>query len=382
MAPTGKLFRAATSRRLATNPKYKSSLPNKQCLAIVKKLRGVYLSGQPCKLQELVKRLEEGLLAQITIRLEPEKATAILWKVLHETNAGLRKVAEDAQAILDGADGERENRLAAAAAAEAKCALLRHEMAEGSAAVKDAVKVIESRKAAIVTKRAMRQSQESEVKKVQIRKRHLELVEQESYEPLRRGPADGQEGHRHLEVLRRTGKAYGFHKELLSVAPVILRKQLVARHTFDALIVDQLDNEFSKHVSSLEANGIDAKRAVIELTQDVRQAEQDLMEANAVHGQAALRLSAAAAAAAEGQQALVQAKTCVRRLPADLKRAERSAQKMEARFLKFQRGPRATFEKALGLEFGAVGSMAAAGANGVGGASTDIISTCVKMERH
>jgi len=357
MAPTGKLLRAATSRRLAASMKSKSSLSTKQCLAIVNKLGGVYLSGQPCKLQELVKRLREGLLAQGVRHLEPEKATAILWKALREINAGLKKVTEDAHATLDNADAEREARVAAAAAAEAKLAVLRQAMMERSGAVKDALKLIECRKSAITAKRATRQSQEAEVKKVENRKRQLELVERESYEPLRRGPVDNQEDRKHLAVLRRTGKAYGFHKELLSVAPVVLRKQLDARRTFDALIVDQLDNEFSKHVRLLEADAKDTERTVMEHSQEVRDAEEELMEAKAAHKKVAMELNAAAASAAEARQALADAKTCVRKVPADLKRAECAVLKTEGRLLKFQCGPRATFEKALGLEFGAVASI-------------------------
>merc|ERR1712059_218303 len=65
-------------------------------------------------------------------------------------------------------------------------------------------------------------------------------------------------------------------------------------------------------------------------------------------------LSIAEAAVVKGSQALAEAKTCVRKLPTDLKRAERSLAQAEARLLKFQQGPRATFESALGLEFGAV----------------------------
>jgi len=375
MAPSGMLLRAATSRRLAANTKSKASLSTKQCLAIVNKLGNAYLSGQPHKVQELVKRLREGLLAQGMRHLEPETATAILWKALREINAGLQKCAEEAQATLDGADAEREARVAVAAVAEAKLVELRQAMVQLSRAVRDALKMTECRKIVIAAKRSTRQSQEAQVKKIQGRKRQLEEVERDSYEPLRRGPADGQEGQKHLAVLRRTGKAYGFQKELLSIAPVILRKQLDARHTFDGLVVDQLDNEFFKHFSALEASAKDCERAIMEHTEEVRQAEEELMGRRAAHKKAAMELSAAAASVQMGRQALVEAKACVRRLPADLRRAEHCSAKMEARLLSFQRGPRATFEKALGLEFGAVASIEEAHGNGVGNVSEENIMT-------
>jgi len=332
------------------------------------------MKDMPWKLQELVKHLRQGLVAKGKRHLEPEKATAILWKALREINAGLQNFAKDAQAKLDAADDEREARVANAAAADEKLVELRQVLAERNRAVKDALKTIERTKAAIAAKRATRQSQEAEVKKVQGKKRHLEEVERESYEPLRRAAADGRAGQKQLAILRRTGKAFGFHKELLSIAPGILRKTLSARHSFDALIVCQLDNEFSKHVSSLEANGKNSEKAVLERTSEVREAEEELMEAKATHKKATQELSAAAVSLVEGRQALVAAKSCVRRLPADLKRAMSSAQKMEDRLLRFQRGPRGAFEQALGLEYGAVASIAEAPGNGVGDISMDIFA--------
>lgn len=375
MAPTGKLLRAATSRRLAANMKSKATLSTKQCLAIVNKLGNAYLAVQPQKVQELVKRLREGLLAEGARHLEPETATAILWKALREINAGLQKCADEAQATLDGADAEREARVAAAAAAEAKLVELRQAMVQLSRAVRDALKSTECRKMAIAAKRSTRQSHEAQARKIQSRKRQLEEVERESYEPLRRGPANGQEGQKRLSILRRTGKAYGFQKELLSITPVILRKHLDARHTFDGLVVDQLDNEFFKHFSALEASAKDCEKAIMDRTEEMRQAEEELMGARRAHKQAAMELSTAAASLEVGRQALIEAKSCVRRLPADLKRAERSAAKMEARLLNFQRGPRATFEKALGLEFGAVAWIAEAHGSGVGNANAEIMTT-------
>jgi len=360
MAPTGKLFRAASSRRLVASKfvaKATATLNTKKCLAIANRLGDAYLKKLPWKLQELTRRLKQGLVAKGKRHLEPEKATAILGKVLREINAGLHQFVSEATATVDGADAEREARVAVAAAAESKLAELRNAVVDCSRAEKEALQNIDDRRAAISEAKAARQSREMEAKKVQGRKRNLEAIERESYEPLRVAPADGPEGRKCLAGLRRAGKAYGFHKELLSIAPVILRKPLESRHTFEDLIVQQLTSEFAKNAGSLDVHIKHSKEAIMECEEQLQIAEAELANARAVHKEAVQARGAAEAAVVEGRQTLVEAKNCVRKLPADLKRAERSLAQAEACLLKFQRGPRAAFEKALGLAFGAVASM-------------------------
>merc|ERR1711957_446704 len=51
-----------------------------------------------------------------------------------------------------------------------------------------------------------------------------------------------------LVCLHKAGRDYGFHKELMTVVPAILRKIPDKRRTFDGLVMRQLDAEFHKHV--------------------------------------------------------------------------------------------------------------------------------------
>merc|ERR1719271_239092 len=129
-----------------------------------------------------------------------------------------------------------------------------------------------------------------EAKKVQGRKRNLEAIERESYEPLRVAPADGPEGRKCLAGLRRAGKAYGFHKELLSIAPVILRKPLDSRHTFEDLVVRQLASEFAKNATSLDTNIKDSEQAVQECADQMQTAEEELAAAKIAHKKATQEL--------------------------------------------------------------------------------------------
>jgi len=223
-------------------------------------------------------------------------------------------------------------------------------------AVKDSLKTIDKKKQAIAKAKVVLQSQEVQAKRAQGKKRQLEAVEKETYEPLKYAAADGLEGSKRLATLRRAGKAYGFHKELLSIAPVILRKPLDSRHTFEDLVVRQLASEFNKYASSLGADVKSSEDAVKDCTRQLDSAEEELAAARVVHKKATRDLGNGEVAVLRGSQALADAKNSVRKLPADLKRAERSLAQTEARLLKFQQGPWAAFESALGLEFGAVAS--------------------------
>lgn len=96
----------------------------------------------------------------------------------------------------------------------------------------------------------------------------------------------------------------------------------------------------------------------MECAQQVETAEAGLADAKLAHKQATRALSLAEAAVVQGSLVLAEAKTGVRKLPADLKRAERNLAQAESRLFKFQQGPRAAFESALGLEYGSMSSMA------------------------
>lgn len=360
MAPTGRLLRAATSRRLAVVSKTKASLTTKRCLNIVNKVGSTYLQGLPPKIQQIVRRLRQGICADTSRQaLGQDKATAILGKLLREISLGLDKLLSQAQKSLDNAATEREARVQAAADAEIKLLALQQDITKQRHRLKDALAFIDAKKTGLTAVKASQQVHEAEVRKLQSRKRQLEQVERDCYEPLKRAGASNHEGGRQMATLRRTGKAYGFHKELLGIAPVVLKKQLDSRRTFDNLILAQLANEFTKHSSALESETKSCEEEALKHSQDVEKAEAELEGAKTLHKKACQVLESMAASVAKAQQEYAEAKASIRKLPADLKRAERTARRVEERLLKFQRGPRAAFEKAMGLEFGAVASLPA-----------------------
>jgi len=362
MAPLGKMLRAATSHRLniASTKVPKAVLTNKKCLAIVNKLSDTCLSGLPRKSQELAKKLRQGLIAKGKRRLEAEKGTFLLGKLLREVNTGLQNVVEEARAEVDGADAERESRTSAAAAAETELAQSKESVIVQSRAVKEALKGIDETKAAIAEVKSTRQSHEVQSRKGLCRKRQLEEVEKQTYEPLKFAAAEGPDGNKRLSVLRRTGKAFNFQNELLSIAPVILRKPLDSRHTFEDLVVRQLASEFNKNVSAISAEIKNSEEAIQQSEQQFQAAEAELAKTRSAHKKATRNLAFAEAAVVKATQAFAEAKAQVRKLPADLKKSAKSLANAEVRLDKFERGPQAAFDAAIQKQFPAALASAAA----------------------
>jgi len=352
MARTGKLLRAATSCRLAIKKIPKLALSNKRCLAIVNRLGDTYTTGLPWKSQELVKKLKRGLATNGKRHLDAEKATHILGKALREIDAGLQNLVKEAKIVVEGVDDEHANRLSTVTSSETKLGCLQQAVVACSQSAKDSQQSIYDAKCAISQAKARRQTHLAEAKKVESRKRQLETIAQESYEPLKFAAADGPEGVKRLAALRRAGKAYCFQPELLSIAPVILRKPLDSRHTFEDLVVRQLASEFKKNASSLSTNIKNSESALSECTQQLEIAEAQMTAAKEAYKKATRELTFAEAAVVKERMSLAEAKSSVRRLPAEVKRVERSLAQAQARLLKFQRGPRATYERAVGLHQG------------------------------
>merc|ERR1711920_584314 len=93
----------------------------------------------------------------------------------------------------------------------------------------------------------------AEMKAAETKKRELQEVEKSSYRPLKDARMSGSEGRKQVNDLCKVGKKHGLHRELLSIAPAIFRKELEKRQTFDRLVLDNLGKQFEKHVDACVA---------------------------------------------------------------------------------------------------------------------------------
>jgi len=252
-----------------------------------------------------------------------------------------------AQAVVEGAEVEKEARAAAQSTAESQLCDLKQAVADQKAVVADSAKAIEEQKAAVQAARAAQRGAEAEVKGSESRKRQLETVEKESYEPLKDSAVAGASGQKRLATLRKFGRDHGFHKELLAVLPAILQKQPDKRRTFDGLCMQQLEVEFARQAGSLDTAARDSEMLVARREDELQAAQDALQEARERQRTSVRELAAAEAALEAGKKSIVEAKRHVRRLPADMKLAERQFVLAEARVEKFRKGPLAAYQKAL-----------------------------------
>merc|ERR1712048_1200827 len=85
------------------------------------------------------------------------------------------------------------------------------------------------------------------------KKRELQDVEENVYRPLKEARMKGSAGQKQVSGLCKVGKKHGLHRELLSIAPAIFRKELEKRQTFDRLVLQNLGEQFEKHVDACDS---------------------------------------------------------------------------------------------------------------------------------
>jgi hypothetical protein len=337
----------ALKRPSAASVSPKAPLTTKTCSAIANRL-DPYLDISPAKSKLLVQRLKQGLASKGKRHLEPEQATSILAKAIREIGGSIQGTMDESQATVDNAEIEKESRTQALATAETLLVDSQQAVRDCKGKLKASLQDIDAKKEGISAAKSARVTHESEAKKIVNRKRQLELIEQESYAPLKDTPAEGVDGRKRLATLRRAGKAFGFHSELLTIAPVVLRKQLDARRTFDEMIVQQLEKEFNKNTIALDANIKESECGAQERIQAMESAEEELLAAKAAHKKAREELAAAETSLVESREALTEAKRRLRVFPAEMKRNARALLIALNRLEKFHRGPLSSFHRAVG----------------------------------
>lgn len=301
----------------------------------------------PEKLLNFVEHIRIGLTARDSRRLDAEKVIVLLGKALREINESLQQNVEDCKATIDGADEERKRQEALAAAA-AHLATRRQSVVDCKSALQLAAAEIDAQREAIKETKSAQRSSEAAAKMVQERKRHLEVVERDAFEPLREMPAGGLDSKKRLATLRRAGKDFGFHKELMAVAGVVLKKRLESRRTFDQDVLRNLAREFEKNKTSLEVAARESEEVVAARNEAVVAARDCVAAAQASRKQCAAEVVAAEKAIEEGQETLSETRRSVRNLPTHRKQMVKTIVRVQAQLKRFCSGPQAAYVNAFG----------------------------------
>jgi chromosome segregation ATPase len=324
------------------------STDTKTCKAIIAKL--VKIEGLPSKTSNFVERIKAGLKAKAKDprRLGTEEATVLLRKAVNEISSALRAKVQDYAVAADGVNHEEKRRQEAAVAAEQRLATLRQDAIDYKSTLKRSAREIETQRETIREAKAAKNESEADAKNIEHRKHHLVAAERDAFAPLREAPAKGLAGKKCLMTLRRTGKAFGFHNELMHAAGTVLRKSLVSRRTFDNDVLRHVAREFEKRSNILDTALRESEQAVEARKDAVELATECLAAAKAGRKKCARELVAVEEAITEGQENLANARREVRKLPAHIMTMVKQLERAQLELERFTNGPQATCEEAFG----------------------------------
>jgi chromosome segregation ATPase len=324
----------------------KSAASGKWCAAILAKLDKI--DGLPMKVRTFVDRIRVGLTAKDARHLDAEKAATLLGKALREIGSSLHTRVQERKVAVAGAEHEEKSRQEALTAAADKVSSLRQSAADCKSGMQRAGKEIDTGREKIKGAKSACRSSAGEAEKIQDRKRHLEIAEREAFEPLREAPARGSQGNKRLATLRRTGKAFGFHNELLNVAGIVLKKQLASRRTFDNDVLQNLAREFEKSSTILDVASRESEQAVVARENAVALATECYAAAKASRKQHAADLAVAEQAIVEGLEDLSEAKHHLRSFPTHVKTIVKELERAQHQLDRFCSGPQAMYDKKIG----------------------------------
>merc|ERR1712070_1187770 len=118
-----------------------------------------------------------------------------------------------------------------------------------------------------------------------------------------------------MRLLCKAGEKHGLHKELLSVAPMILRKQLDKRQTFDRTVISSLDAEFTKHIDALSSDIQEREHSLQDHDSTLQAKHEALLKARAQKKASTRKIDQAVAHIGLGKKALVAARRRLKSQP-------------------------------------------------------------------
>jgi chromosome segregation ATPase len=244
-----------------------------------------------------------------------------------------------AQEVVDGAEGDRRARVAAESAASAEFTRLKHALIDGKSTHKSSGKTVESALQSVDSAAVAQKKMEKTLAELRSKMDFLANVEIQTYAPLKSAPAGGVKGHKQLKTLCKIGKDNGFHEVLLSTLPVILKKKIDKRRTFDDLAIQQVDNEFVKLENKLVGEAADAETCLVRQTATLQTAQNASQAAQEGHENSAQLLAQTETALMQAKDILSESRKRVHRFQSDARQAERDLNDAKRALNAFRKGP-------------------------------------------
>mmetsp|Transcript_63721 Transcript_63721/g.141908 ORF Transcript_63721/g.141908 Transcript_63721/m.141908 type:complete len:379 (-) Transcript_63721:89-1225(-) len=321
--------------------KVPAALTGRKCLTILEKLKKMVTL--PKEARTLAREATKA--ARSRKRAEQEKSGGLLGRVLAKVSKSLE--AEVAQARQEVDQAEEQQKILEAEQSEAQIQLktAQEEVANCRTKLKESNKLITTESKALASCAAEKKAAIAEVKMADKECMQLEAVQEKMSQPLKQAEVRGPAARKQIHALCKAGQKVGFHQELLSVAPAVLKKDLERRRTFDQLVVKSLDSEFAKQAKALRSKLEENQQNLEDQDRTLEAKKMAVANAKDAVKQTARRIEEATEAVETGRKSVAAAKKRIKGLPSVLKKANRNFQRVQGRFEKFRGGPLGAYLK-------------------------------------
>lgn len=276
---------------------------------------------------------------------QKEEACTLLGRVLARVGVALEADVCQAQDAADKATNEHQDCVTKQYSAELALKKAKQAVLDSKVELKVASKAIGTEARGIAAADKQKRSAASKVQMWDNRKRLVQEVEENAFQPLKEASLDGPAVKKQIKYLRKAGQKIGFDEELMSIAHSALQKELQRRHTFDRFVVQSLDIEFAKRIGVLCSKQEKDEKVFHESSSALEQKKEALNMAKEKQELSALKMAEAKAALDANTQEAAEAKKQLACVDSELKRAMKNLERARTQDSIFRQGPLAAYMK-------------------------------------
>lgn len=335
----GPMKRPAKAPKVEAPPKARGSLTSRRCLSILERVEKICTI--PKETQQLFREAKRA--AKSRQKTEQEKSASLLGTVMAKV---VNVFEEEVRVAKDGLDKAKEEEKTLAAQqvdAETQLQNAKQAVQDHKTTLKETSKYIVTKTKALASASAERKSVSQDVKLAEKECHQLQQVQEKTYQPLKEAVTVGSTTRKQINLLCKAGQKVGFHQELLSIAPAVLKKELARRQTFDQLVLRSLDSEFSKRSQALLSKLQENRQSLDEQERAMDETQQAVQSAKETVKETGRKISEAEKAVETSKKSVSLIKKKAKTLPSMLKQAGRRYEQVSGRYAKFRSGPLATY---------------------------------------
>ena len=317
----------------------RGSLTNRRCLSILERVEKM-LGGASHK--EALKILREAKRAAKRDS-KSDSSCSLLGKVMAKVVQAFEEEVRSAKEGLEKAQNDEKTLVAEQLEAETELKNAKEAVQDFKTKLKESNKEIISKTKAMLSASAERKSVTQDVKLAEKECHQLLEVKEKTYQPLKEAVTVGSATRKQINMLCKAGKKVGFHQELLSIAPAVLKKELTRRQTFDQLVLRSLDSEFSKRSQALQSKLEENQQSLNESEKAMEENQNAVFLAKESVKQTGRKILDAEALVESSKKSVSLIKKKAKTLPSILKEAGRRYEQATGKYAKFRSGPLATY---------------------------------------